>query len=166
MPLYQGGGSLNAAITGEVRMWAGTIASIPSGWLFCNGASLLRASYPSLFAAIGVIYGNADGTHFNAPNFIDRFLVGALADYAGIPKTTIEGSEYATGGGLDTAQGNAVVTDSGHSHELIIGGSFVDIGGTGNYGIETTSGYASLTDSGHTHRFMSPYYAITYIIKT
>jgi|CXWL01.1.fsa_nt_gi hypothetical protein len=38
-----------------------------SGWLACDGASYLRASYPNLFAAIGTTFGAADGTHFNVP---------------------------------------------------------------------------------------------------
>ena len=41
--------------------------SAPTGWLACNGASLLRASYPALFTAIGTTFGAVDGTHFTLP---------------------------------------------------------------------------------------------------
>lgn len=51
-------------------------ATVPSGWLQCNGASLLRASYPALFASIGTTFGAADGTHFTLPTIADP-VVGA-----------------------------------------------------------------------------------------
>lgn len=47
-----------------------------TGWLMCQGQSLLRVDYPSLFAAIGTTYGAADSTHFNVPNGKGRVLVG------------------------------------------------------------------------------------------
>jgi microcystin-dependent protein len=46
----------------------------PTGWLECDGSSLLRAgTYAALFAAIGTTYGAADGTHFNLPDLRGRF---------------------------------------------------------------------------------------------
>jgi len=53
--------------SGVVMGWGGP-GSPPAGWLVCDGTSLLRASYPSLFAAIGTTYGAVDGTHFNLPD--------------------------------------------------------------------------------------------------
>jgi len=50
--------------------------SVPTNWLECNGASLLRASYADLFAAIGTAWGAADGTHFNLPDLRGRFMRG------------------------------------------------------------------------------------------
>lgn len=84
--------------TGSIVIYAGTIASIPSGFLFCDGTSYLRASYTYLFTAIGTIYGAADGDHFNVPDLRDKFIVGAKQDDTGIPKTNIEGSLLAYGG--------------------------------------------------------------------
>jgi microcystin-dependent protein len=49
----------------------------PTGWLLCDGSSLLRASYPDLFTAIGTSYGSVDGTHFNVPDCRGRVPVGA-----------------------------------------------------------------------------------------
>lgn len=48
----------------------------PPGWLECDGSSLLRASYPALFSAIGTLHGAADGTHFNIPDHRGRFKRG------------------------------------------------------------------------------------------
>lgn len=46
------------------------------GWLYCNGQSVLRATFPALFNAIGTRYGAADGTHFNVPDMRGRFARG------------------------------------------------------------------------------------------
>lgn len=69
---FHGAGS--GTETGAVVMHAG--ASLPDGFLECNGASLLRADYPGLFAVIGAIHGTADGTHFNIPDLRGRFARG------------------------------------------------------------------------------------------
>ena len=75
-----GGGAAHPG-PGIVEMWGGSIASIPSGSLLCDGASYLRTAYPELFAAIGTTWGAVDGSHFNVPP-ADRFLVGAGSAYA------------------------------------------------------------------------------------
>jgi hypothetical protein len=79
---------------GAVVPWAGLIASLPTDkFLFCNGQSLLRAgTYAGLYAIIGTMYGAVDGTHFNVPNLVDYFVVGANADSGGVPKSTITGA--------------------------------------------------------------------------
>lgn len=44
-------------------------ASPPRGWLIADGRAVSRIQYPALFAAIGTIHGNGDGsTTFNLPN--------------------------------------------------------------------------------------------------
>lgn len=50
-------------------------AAIPTGWLECNGASLLRATYPRLFAKLGTFYGG-DASHFSLPDLRGEFLRG------------------------------------------------------------------------------------------
>ena len=95
--------------TGVVYPFAGAIANIPSGYLLCNGSSLLRASYPALFNAIGVIYGAADGTHFNLPDFRDRMLIGARQDDSGTPKTNVTGALTANGGSIMLTHSGASV---------------------------------------------------------
>lgn len=51
--------------------------TIPEKFLECDGSSLLRSQYKSLFDVIGTTYGNVDETHFNLPNFQGAFLRGA-----------------------------------------------------------------------------------------
>ncbi len=78
---------------GALVDWAGTVASVPSNWLFCDGASLLRAgTYADLFSAIGTTWGAADGTHFSIPDTRDMYIVGAKQDDSSIPKSNIRGS--------------------------------------------------------------------------
>ena len=66
-------GDVTGDLTGDVVNMAGfffefggTVA--PTGFLECDGASYLRATYPRLFAAIGTTWGSVDGTHFNVPD--------------------------------------------------------------------------------------------------
>src|SRR5688572_33507625 len=52
-------------------------ATVPSGWLLCNGQEVLRADYPELFTAIGILYGAGNGkTTFLVPDYRARFLAG------------------------------------------------------------------------------------------
>jgi microcystin-dependent protein len=98
-----GGGCVNP---GEVFWFAGT--SVPDGALLCDGSSLLRDSYPALFAAIGTTWGAVDGDHFNIPDLINR-----------IPRGVSSGNVATTGGAstvtLSTSEMPAH-THSVHTH--------------------------------------------------
>lgn len=60
---------------GAVQAYAG--ASLPYGWLFCNGAAVSRETYSELFEAIGTAYGSGDGsTTFNLPDLRGRVSIG------------------------------------------------------------------------------------------
>jgi microcystin-dependent protein len=48
---------------GSMRDWP--TETPPTGWLERNGASLLIADYPNLYAVIGKMYGSVDANHFN-----------------------------------------------------------------------------------------------------
>lgn len=61
---------------GAVVAWAST-ATVPTGWLECNGASLSRTGlYADLFAVIGTQFGAPSATEFSLPNLNDKFLRG------------------------------------------------------------------------------------------
>jgi microcystin-dependent protein len=52
-------------------------ASLPAGFLNCNGAAVSRTTYSALFAALGVTWGAGDGsTTFNLPDLRGRALIG------------------------------------------------------------------------------------------
>ena len=62
--------------TGIVVPWGS--ASIPSGFLLCDGTSYATASYTALFAVIAYTYGGS-GANFNVPDLRDRTIVGVSA---------------------------------------------------------------------------------------
>lgn len=65
----------NAIPVGTVLACASQVA--PAGFLPCEGAAISRESYANLFAAIGISYGNGDGsTTFNLPDYRGQFLRG------------------------------------------------------------------------------------------
>lgn len=92
------------ALTGEIKGWP--VAAIPAGYLLCNGQSVLRATYPALFALIGTTYGSADGTHFNVPNLSGKFPLGVDGSHA----------LASTGGTIDHVHTGPSHTHTGPSH--------------------------------------------------
>ena len=49
----------------------------PVGWLECNGAEISRTTYANLFAKVGTLYGNGDGSNsFNIPDLRGEFIRG------------------------------------------------------------------------------------------
>ena len=58
---------------GLMSLYAGS--ADPSGWLICDGRSLLVASYQALKEQVGYIYGGS-GLNFNLPNLMGRAVFG------------------------------------------------------------------------------------------
>ncbi len=86
-------------LVGETKNYAGS--SVPEGWLLCDGSAVSRTEYADLFAVIGTLWGDGDGSStFNLPNLIDRVAWGATTAggyiEAGLPN--IEGSFSITDG--------------------------------------------------------------------
>jgi len=53
------------------------VATIPSGYLECNGAAVSRVTYAALFAVIGTQYGTGNGSStFNLPDLRGEFVRG------------------------------------------------------------------------------------------
>ena len=51
--------------------------SVPDGWLKCNGATISRTIYISLFNAIGITFGAGDGENtFQLPDLRGEFIRG------------------------------------------------------------------------------------------
>ena len=156
----------NAFVAGMIMMWSGTIATIPSGWLLCNGTS---------------------GT----PDLRNKFVIGANADDAGAAKTNVTGSATQSGGSKDAivvSHTHTGSTDSAGEHTHVIGSDStsggVDLGGwSGPYMMASGSrccDWRSATESAgaHTHNItmdstgssgtnanLPPYYALAFIMK-
>lgn len=65
----------NCDMVGMVSFFASTAA--PAGWLKCNGASISRTSYSTLFGVIGTMFGAGNGsTTFNLPDLRGEFIRG------------------------------------------------------------------------------------------
>ena len=154
--------AIGTALTGVIVMWSGSIATIPSGWVLCNGSN---------------------GT----PDLRNRFIIGAHSDNAGVANTTITGTSTLTGGSKDAIvvshTHTATVTDPGHNHAINPSGAYVidpNVGGDSYFsaanravsGIGTlsaTTGISvsnSTTGSSGTNANLPPYYALAFIMKT
>lgn len=60
---------------GSMIAYAGTTAP-NSRWLLCDGASVSRTTYATLFALVSTSYGSVDGSTFNLPDYRGRATVG------------------------------------------------------------------------------------------
>lgn len=103
----QGGAGVDGAPAGTVSMWSGTAASVPSGYLLCDGSAINRVANTDLFNAIGTTHGSGDGsTTFNVPDLRNRFVVGEGTSFA----------LAATGGSADATLVSHSHTVDSHSH--------------------------------------------------
>jgi hypothetical protein len=137
---------------GVIVLWSGSIGSIPTGWVLCNGSN---------------------GT----PDLRNRFIVGAGSTYA-VDATGGSADSIVVS---HTHTATSVVTDPGHNHEFeirnqIANGNFAytstaaTIVGTGTTTTETTGITVATTNASAgtsgTNANLPPYYALCYIMKT
>jgi hypothetical protein len=138
----EGGGGGGDLPSGAIMMWYGTIATIPSGWAFCDGAN---------------------GT----PDLRNRFPVAASMDDGGVAVTTIDSG----GGGIPSQSGGNVahghnILDPGHAHTwsaepqaTTFGGDEFDLPIDGGVLSNTTGITVQPTTN------VPPYYALAFIMK-
>lgn len=167
VPKIEADGRLHADFTmpaGIFFPFAGASGDVPAGFLLCDGASYLRTDYPDLFAAIGVLWGAADGTHFNVPNIKGRVVVG-------FDSGQTEFDTIAETGGEKT---HTLTEDEMPSHIHTL---YAQMGADGqNRRPETGSGNYSSSGASHSnvdsaggddpHNNLQPYTVSHYIIKT
>ena len=164
---------------GMIAPFAG--ASPPTGWLLCDGSSLLRTDYARLFTAIGTTWGSADGTHFNVPDYRGRTLIGAGTG-SGLTARTIgtqnigeETHQLTTG---ELASHSHTISDGGHTHTLpgytqsdgYTAGRLAGGGNTQEVTATTSSSATGITGtntagSGTAHNNMQPSAVVYWIIK-
>lgn len=157
------GGGLPA---GSVIEFAGT--SAPTGWLFCAGQTLSRASYADLFGAIGTAYGAPDSSTFKLPDCRGRVTAGRDIDSGGFAGrlTTPNSQTIGATGGAETVtlteaqmpvHTHAVTGDTnaagGHSHEVdAFDGDTVLVGNGANLVLRAGGGaYPTSGVANHTH---------------
>ena len=104
--------------TGIIVPWSS--ASVPTGFLECNGAAVSRSTYSALFAVIASTYGGGDGSStFNLPNLADNIPMGksgtkALASTGGANTVAAAG----TVGGSTANASLSTAQLASHSHVL------------------------------------------------
>ncbi len=165
--------------TGIVVPWGS--ASIPSGFLECNGAAVSRSTYAALFAVIGTTYGVGDGsTTFNVPDLTDRTVVNksntkSLAQTGGANTVTPTGNiSGSTGATTLTTQQIAAHTHSQGTGSMNFQASNPPSFAGANPGMTTgsTGGGQSHDHTlsanfvGSANSVLQPYLVLIYIIKT
>lgn len=134
-----------------------------AGFLMCQGQSLLRVDYPSLFTAIGTSYGAADSTHFNIPNGKGRVLVGidtSVADFNALGKTggaTTHLLTAAQSGLRQHSHGQRVTANSG-GPAIRLDWSGDGSGNIYDQGIATAD--AGPTNASEAHNNLQPYLTV------
>ena len=163
--------------TGCIIPWSDT--SVPTGFLECNGASVSRSTYATLFAIVATTYGAGNGsTTFNVPDLKDNVPLGrsnsaALASTGG---ANTVGSTGNVGGSTANATLSTAQLAS-HSHN---GG--VNFNNNSQSGTDRADPHGASTGSagsgtGHDHNMsatftgdatsvVQPYLTILYVIKT
>jgi hypothetical protein len=145
LPSFQ---TITSFVSGMIMLWSGSSASIPSGWVLCNGSN-------------------------STPDLRDRFVVGAGSTYAvgatGGSADAVVVSHTHTATSTDSGHTH-VVTNSAYNISASGGGGTILTGGGGTF--TSQSGNANITTSisttgsSGTNANLPPYYALCYIMKT
>jgi hypothetical protein len=143
----------NTFVAGMIMLWSGSSASIPSGWLLCDGSS-------------------------STPDLRNRFVVGATSTYA-VGATGGSADAIVVS---HTHTATSTVTDPGHLHVIANasggtpngGGAYIqgadNPGASRNTNSQTTGITVATTNassgSSGTNANLPPYYALCYIMKS
>ena len=167
--------------TGIIVPWSS--ASIPSGFLECDGSNVSRTTYSALFAVVGTTYGAGDGSStFGLPDLQNNVCVGksnnkALASTGGAETVTSTGNVGGStaNASLSTAQlashshpgGANTPHHNGDNNPTASGMRRVTLANTGSSGSgQGHSHNMSANFSGDATSVLQPYLTTLYIIKT
>lgn len=121
---------------GTIIDYAGN--TVPPNYLLCDGTSVLRATYPALFAAIGVLWGSVDGTHFTLPALQGYATAGAGAGAPLAPLNAAIGS-YVGANSITMIAANIAQ----HTHNVTV--PVQGVGGGFGYAAGTATGTGTFT---------------------
>lgn len=163
------GTTTNTMPAGAIIAWTTTTA--PSGFLLCDGSSLLRATYADLFTAIGTTYGTVDGTHFTLPDLRGRAIIMVDGAANRITAASTNGGNADTIGGVGGTETHTLITaeSPAHTHAQAVNTLTFDYGvGSGALagGSDIVQGSSTgSTGGGGAHSNTQPWIALEYIIK-
>jgi hypothetical protein len=140
----------NAFVAGMIMLWSGSSATIPTGWLLCDGTNStpdLRNRFvvgATSTYAVGATGGSADAI------VVSHTHTATVTDSGHTHSTGTTGSTYI----------NDVSGGGGRTHPYSNGGSTT---GSSTTGITVSN---STTGSSGTNANLPPYYALCYIMKS
>tara|TARA_A100001391_G_scaffold164419_1_gene124121 strand:+ start:1899 stop:3044 length:1146 start_codon:yes stop_codon:yes gene_type:complete len=98
-------------------------ASVPAGYLECNGAAVSRSTYSALFAVIGTTYGSGNGSStFNLPDLRGEFVRGFDNGRGVDSGRSINNPQGSANQSHNHSYGNNGITVSGANHKHNIRG--------------------------------------------
>ena len=164
--------------TATIVPWSS--ASIPTGFLECNGQAVSRSTYAALFAIVATTYGTGDGSStFNVPNLSDNVAVGksnnkALGATGGANTVTSTGNVGGSTANATLSTGQL----ASHNHGMPVGQNAPGSGyATGRQITQTQNTSNAGSGQGHSHNMsatftgdstsvVQPFLTVIYIIKT
>jgi microcystin-dependent protein len=175
--------------TATIVPWS--TASVPTGFLECNGQAVSQSTYAALYAIIGTTYGDPGGGNFNVPDLQDNIAIGKsptknIASTGGANTVTPTGN---ISGNVAGSTANATLSTpqlAPHSHTLPrdrapqgggnqrwgrtvvsnAGSEGTDAAGGGGGHAHNMSANFSGSFSGSANSVVQPYLTVMYIIKT
>jgi microcystin-dependent protein len=167
--------------TATIVPWSS--ASVPTGFLECNGQAVSRSTDADFFAIVATTYGTGDGSStFNVPNLQDNVAVGksnnkALASTGGANTVAVAASGNISGstanatlstGQLASHSHPKGANTSGNTTPSAPGGavSSSNTGSTGSGGGHSHNMSANFSGDTANPSVLQPYLTIIYIIKT
>ena len=155
------GGAIPA---GGIIMWSGSVGSIPSGWVLCNGSNSTPDLRNRFVVGAGSSYAvNATGGT-DAVNLSTANLPAHSHSFSGTGSTNTTGAHNHSSGwygprGADGSYVGFATNDPNYGN--------VNTGSAGNHShTVSVSGTTNNTGSGTAHENRPPYYALAYIMKT
>ena len=165
----------NGIPSGVIVMWSGSIASIPSGWLLCNGSSGTPDLRDRFVVGAGSTYAVA-ATGGSANAIVVSHTHTATATTAAAHNHYVfEGAGYAYGYGNTAVPNQSLsngLSDGGASSYLMSGPNTTTDQPKANFGLSSNAGAhthditVSTTGSSDINANLPPYYALAYIMKS
>jgi microcystin-dependent protein len=143
--------------TGIITLWYGSIASIPSGWLLCNGANSTPDLRDRFVVGAGTTYAVGATGGANTVTLDATMIPAHTHTFSATTNTVDINHSHTQQGTFNSSSAFTGVYDSGHAHNLELlnylaapgGGSAT--GFTSPAALQTAVATANLVDPGHFH---------------